>query len=297
MTEHRFGLGTDSPGQWAKNQLIGCGINLLAVFLLTWIPYFFLARSPRRWWLWSTGALIPVFVFMYIVGPVWIAPLTNKFEPIADKGLQAKITALADRAGISNPTILVKDQSPSSKLPNAQVRGILATKRIVIFDTAIDQTSERELLLIVAHEMKHYVAGDMWKFVAMQMGLILLGFYSAHRLGGAAIDRFGSSWGFQSLVNPASLPLLYLAFNLVVLITTPGVNAIVRNLEHTADRFALNLTHDSGAVQSLAVRYMRVALVVPDPGWFSRTFRQDHPALEDRVRFAVNYHPWSDNPR
>jgi STE24 endopeptidase len=295
-TEHRFGLGTDSVGQWAKAQLIGCAIILLAVILLTWIPYFFLARSPRRWWLWSAAALIPVFVFIYIVGPVWIAPLTNKFEPIADKRLEAKIIALADRAGISNPTILVKDQSRSSKLPNAQVRGILATKRIVIFDTAIDQTTERELILIVAHEMKHYVAGDTWKFMAIQVGLILLAFYAVHRLGGAAVSRFGSSWGFRSLVDPASLPLLYLAFNLVVLMTTPAVNAIVRNMEHNADRFALDLTHDNGAIRSLAVKYMEVALVVPDPGWFSRTFCQDHPALEDRVRFAVNYHPWSDIP-
>jgi STE24 endopeptidase len=151
-TEHRFGLGTDSVGQWATKQLISGGINLLEVCLLTWIPYFFLARSPRRWWFWSTGALIPAVVFVFVIGPVWIAPLTNKFEPVSDKRLEAKITALADRAGISDPTILVKDQSRSSKLPNAQVRGIFATKRIVIFDTAIDQTSERELLLIVAHE-------------------------------------------------------------------------------------------------------------------------------------------------
>jgi STE24 endopeptidase len=295
-TEHRFGLGTDSPGQWAKDQVIGCAINLSAVFLLTWIPYFFLAKSPRRWWLWSTGALIPVFAFMYIVGPVWIAPLTNKFEPPADKSLEAKITALADRAGISNPTILVKDQSRSSKLPNAQVRGIFATKRIVIFDTAIDQTTERELLLIVAHEMKHYVAGDMWKFFAMQLGVVLLGFYVAHRLGGAVISRYQSSWGFKSIASPASLPLLYLAFNLAVLITTPVENAVERNIEHNADRFALDLTHDNGAVESLAIKYMQVALVVPDPGWFSRVFLLNHPALEDRVRFAVNYHPWSNNP-
>ncbi len=296
VTEHRFGLGTDSVGQWAVNQLISGGINLLEVFLLTWIPYFFLAKSPRRWWLWSTVALIPAVVLVFVIGPIWIAPLTNKFEPIQDKRLGSEITALADRAGISNTTILVKDQSRSSKLPNAQVRGILTTKRIVIFDTAIDQTSERELLLIVAHEMGHYVAGDLWKEIALQMTLVLLGFYVAHRIGGAAARRFETSWGFGSIGNMASLPLLYLSFNLVVLFSTPGTNAMSREIEHNADRFALDLTHDNDAVKSLAAKYMQAALLVADPGWFTRVFRANHPPLEDRVRFALSYHPWADSP-
>jgi Zn-dependent protease with chaperone function len=136
---------------------------------------------------------------------------------------------LAARAGISGATVLVKDQSSTSNLPNAQVRGILATKRIVIFDTMLGQTDERELLVVVAHEMGHYAHADLWKDMAIQDAFICLGLLAANGIGGAALRRFGTRWGFSSLSSVASLPLLYLSFNLVVLATTPAVNAFIRS--------------------------------------------------------------------
>jgi STE24 endopeptidase len=90
----------------------------------------------------------------------------------------------------------------------------------------------------------------------------------------------------------ASLPLLYLAFNLVVLATTPAINAFIRNIEHNTDRFALDLTHDGEAAKTVIVKYAEVALYVPDPGWFRKNFRMDHPSLDDRARFLNTYHPW-----
>jgi STE24 endopeptidase len=290
--EHHYGLGTESPGQWVKGQLIGLTIRLITVSVLTWVPYSFMRTAPRRWWLWTTLAFVPVFVFTHLVSPIWIAPLTNKFEPLSDKKLEARISSLATRAGIAGAAILVKDQSRTSTLPNAQVRGVFATRRIVIFDTMVGQTSERELLVVVAHEMGHYVAGDTWKLIAIQSGLILLTLWLTDLLGAAAIRRFESRWGFGSLSSMASLPLLYLAFNLVVLATTPALNAFIRSLEHNADRFALDLTHDSEAAKAVILKYAKVALYVPDPGWFRKSFRMDHPSLDDRARFLDTYHPW-----
>jgi STE24 endopeptidase len=294
--EHHYGLGTDSPGQWVKGQLIGLIIRLITVSLLTWVPYSFMQAAPRRWWLWTALTFVPLFIFTHLASPLWIAPLTNTFEPLSDKRLEARISSLATKAGIVGAAILVKDQSQTSTLPNAQVRGIFATKRIIIFDTMIGQTNERELLVVVAHEMGHYVAGDVWKIIALQSGLILLALWLTHLLGPPAIRRFESRWGFGSLSNIASLPLLYLAFNLVVLATTPAINAFIRNIEHNADRFALDLTHDSEAAKTVIVKYAKVALYVPDPGWFRKNFRMDHPSLDDRARFLNTYHPWIQDP-
>jgi STE24 endopeptidase len=295
--EHEFGLGTGSVGQWAQGQLVEWLGRVVAVSFLTWIPYFFLKTTPRRWWLWSALAFVPVFVLIFLVSPIWIAPLTNNYEPLSNKPLAARIGVLADKAGIAGATILVKDESRTSTLPNAQVRGLFATKRIVIFDTAIDQTNERELLVIVAHEMGHYVHGDPWKFIAIQLSLVLLGFLGAHFLGAPAVRRFGTRWGFTSLSCPASLPLLYLSFNLVVLVTTPTVNAFIQSVEHNADVFALDLTQDKDAALGVIVKYAKAALYVPDPGWFRRNFRMDHPSLDDRARSLVTYQPGDEKPR
>ena len=116
----------------------------------------------------------------------------------------------------------------------------------------------------------------------------------AYKFGGAAIRRFELFLGIGAIGSAASLPLLYLTFNLTALITTPITNVMIRQLEHNADRFALDLTHDNDSVKSLAVKYMHAALVVPDSGWFNRVFVANHPPLEDRVRFALSYHPWAD---
>lgn len=294
--EHHFGLGTGSVGQWAIEQLVGFGVRLIAVSLLTWIPYLFLKASPRRWWLWSALAFIPIFIVIQIVAPIWIAPLTNRFTPLADKHLESKIQSLAAQAGIAGATILVKDESRTSTLPNAQVRGLFYTKRIVIFDTAVDQTSERQLLVIVAHEMGHYVANDVWKYIALQSSLLMLPLLLAHYIGAPALRRFGSRLGITTLQSVASLPLLYLTFNLVSLTTAPLVNAFIRDVERKADLFALNLTHDNTAALGLLANYAKVSLYVPNPNWIRRNFRMDHPSLDDRARTLVTYHPWTQMP-
>jgi STE24 endopeptidase len=296
VNEHHFGLGTGSAGQWIKEQLVRYVVTLIGVSLLTWIPYFFMRATPRLWWLWSAVAFLPVLILMHIVSPIWIAPLTNRFEPLADKSLEAKIDALANRAGISRATVLVKDESRTSKLPDAGVRGMFGTTRIVVNDNLIELTNERELLVVLAHEMGHYVHADVWKFIGIQAGLVLAGFSLAHWLGRVLLPSFDSKWGFSSLSSIASLPLLYLAFNLAVVATTPVVNAFIRNVEHNADLFALDLTHDNDAAMSVIRKAAKLYWYVPNPGWFRRNFRTDHPPLDERARFLVSYHPQEAKP-
>ena len=296
VNEHRFGLGTGSPGQWMKEQFVGYVATLIVVSLLTWVPYFFMRATPRLWWLWSAVAFVPVFILIQVVSPIWIAPLTSRFEPLADKSLEAKIDALAARAGVSRPTILVKDESRTSKLPNAGVRGMFGTTRIVFNDNLIEMTDERELLVVLAHEIGHYIHADVWKFISIQAGLLLAGFWLAHWLGRPAISRFESRFGFSSLSSIASLPLLYLAFNLAVLVTTPAVNAFIRNVEHNADLFAIDLTHDNEAAMSVIRKAAKLYWYVPNPGWFRRNFRTDHPPLDERARSLVTYQPKDLSP-
>lgn len=233
----------------------------------------------------------------FFVSPIWIAPLSNSYASLSDKPLTSKINALAANTGISGATTFVKDESRTWTLPNAHIRGLFTTKRIVIFDTAIDQTSQRELLVIVGHEMGHYVHDDLWKLITIQSGLILLGLLGAHWLAAASKGRFGIRWGFISLTCPASLPLLYLSFNLVALVSTPAINTFIRSVEHNADVFALDLTHDNDAALSLITEYAKTSLYVPNPDWFTRNFRMDHPSLEDRAQSLLTYHPWHKNPQ
>ena len=144
VRQHAYGLSNQTFGKWLSDSLIGLAISLVVGFLLLWIPYLLLKRSPRRWWLYTGLLSVPFLILMILVQPVWIDPLFNKFGPMKNKELEAKILALADRAGIEGGRVYEVAKSEDTKALNAYVTGFGNTKRIVLWDTAIDRMNENE---------------------------------------------------------------------------------------------------------------------------------------------------------
>ena len=97
--QHAFGLSNQTLGKWFGDQLKGLLIGVVAGFLFLWVPYLLLKKSPSRWWLYTGLLAIPFLILVILVTPVWIDPIFNKFGPMNNKGLEAKILALADKAG------------------------------------------------------------------------------------------------------------------------------------------------------------------------------------------------------
>ena len=157
--------------------------------LVLWVPYLLLRKSPRRWWLYTGLAMIPFIIVGNLVAPIWIAPLFNTFEPMHDKALEARILALADRAGIEGSRVFEVNKSVDTKTLNAYVAGIFSTRRIVLWDTIIKRMTERELLFVMGHEMGHYVLWHMWYLVALSSLLIVASLYAAYRTAGLVIPR------------------------------------------------------------------------------------------------------------
>jgi Zn-dependent protease with chaperone function len=291
---HAYDQSSQTLAKWGSDQAIGLAVGAVATALVIWIPFLLIKRSPRRWWLWSSVALTPVVIIAFVVTPLWIAPLFNHFTPLPDSPLKAKIVAEAARGGLNDATILKMDQSTDSKTFGAYVSGLGGSERIVLFDTALTALDEGEILFVVGHEMKHYLMSDVWKLVGINAGLMLGGFFVVDWLGRAAIRRWASTFGFTDLADPAALPLLFLIFGLVSLVVTPVLYGVTRHIEHEADRFGLEMTHDNRAAASAFIKRQNEAMGVPYPGWLERTFRLDHPSLGDRITFANEYHPWEE---
>ena len=291
---HAYDQSNQTLGKWTHDQVIGLVVQLIIVALLVWIPFLLIRRSPKRWWLWSTAALTPILIVGIVLSPVLISPLFNTFTPLPDGTLKTNIEAEVARAGLDDPTILKMDRSTDSKTFGAYVTGLGGTARIVIYDTALTSLDDREILVVVGHETKHYLLDDVWKIVGAYVGLMLIGFFAVDRLARAAIRRWSGRFGFTELSDPAALPLLLFVFGLVSLVATPILNATSRHIEHEADRFGLELTHDNHAAASVFIKRNNEAMGVPYPGWLERTFRLDHPSLGDRITFANEYHPWDE---
>jgi STE24 endopeptidase len=292
LREHEYGLSNQSFGQWFGDSLKSLMVMVVSGLLLVWIPYLLIKKSPQRWWLYAGIAAMPVMTLFMLVQPIWIAPLFNEFGPMQDKVLEAEILQLADRAGIDGSRVFEVNKSEDTEAVNAYVGGFLNTKRIVLWDTLVEKLDRDQVLAVMAHEMGHYVRGDIWKLIVLFSGLILVALYAIYRVIPTLIRRFHSRFGFDEAADIASLPLIVLLLTASSLVLAPVAMAYTRHIEHEADRFGLELTRDNHAMASALLFLQQENLVNPDPGPLYRLWRAWHPVLADRIRFANNYRPW-----
>lgn len=120
---HSFGLSNQTFQKWAHDEGVRLVLSVAVGTMLMWLPYLLLKKSPRRWWLYTWLAMIPVVFIGLIIQPIWIAPLFNDFSPMQDKALEADILALAARAGIEDGRVYEVAKSADTNALNASVHG------------------------------------------------------------------------------------------------------------------------------------------------------------------------------
>ena len=172
--------------------------------------------------------------------------------------------------------------------------GLGPTNRIILNRDIYKTANPDQIEFTVGHELKHYLKGDNYKALAIIAGLMLAGFWLTDRLGLAWLARFSEPFGFAELKDPASLPLLVLILTLFWLCVTPFFNLIARHIEHEADRFGLELTHESRPMSQIFANYITRDHEVADWDIFFVIFRATHPSNAERIRFGNTYHPWDE---
>ena len=282
---------------WTKGELISYAISGFVV----WGLYGLIRRSPRRWWLWGWLATVPLVVFLVFIEPVVLAPMFNKFEPLAGRnaGLVTEIGRVTARGGLDIPRDRMFLMLASEKVNalNAYVSGVGASKRVVVWDTTIAKLNTGQILFVFGHEMGHYVLGHLW----MGMGLACLGIlaflFVSYLLLQRVLERWGPRWSIRSLDDWASLPVLILTMSVFSFIGSPVSSAFSRMMEHDADIYGLEVIHgvvpDSSQVAAQSFHILgEVGLSDPDPSPLIEFWMYDHPSIRDRVRFAAEYDPW-----
>jgi Zn-dependent protease with chaperone function len=236
--------------------------------------------------------MIPFLIFVMLISPVWVDPLFNDFGPMGDKELEAKIISLAERAGIEGGRVYEVNKSVDTKAVNAYVTGFGGTKRIVLWDTILAKLEEAELLVVMGHEMGHYVLGHVTKSILFASFLTMITLYAAYRFSNGLIRRYRHRFGFDELSDVASLPLLLLLASLFALLITPAALAFSRYHEREADKFALEITRNNHAAAMAFVKLQEENLAVPRPGMLFKLWRSSHPPIGERIEFCNEYRPW-----
>jgi len=294
LRQHAYNLSNQSAGQWLGDWAKGVMVGAVVSALTLWVPYLLLRVSPRRWWLWSGLATVPLGVLALLVGPVWIAPLFDDFGPMHDRALEARLLVVAQRAGIEGSRVYEVNKSEDTKLVNAYVTGIGGTKRIVLWDTMLERLEPDEIVFVLAHEMGHFVLHHTLAVILGAALLATLSLFAVHRVAGRLIGRHARRFGFDRVSDVASLPLLVLVGGVVSFLVMPAALAYSRWQEHEADRFALELTRDNHAGAMVFVRLQQENLGVPRPGLLYTLWRGSHPSFGSRVEFANSYRPWDE---
>jgi len=294
VRQHAYGMSNQSLGQWLGDSAIGLGVTIVIAAPFFWVPLLLIRRLPRAWWL-ATGALVVPFGFLIaFVQPIWIDPLTDDFGAMRDPQLEQRVLSLAGRAGIEGARVFEVAKSEDTNAVNAYVTGFGATKRIVLWDTLLQKLSPEQTLVVMAHEMGHYVLRHVVIAICVIAAILTLALAVIDRAARAVLRRSGARLGLRGLADPAALPLVLMLAGVVGFLFIPLGLAFSRYQEHEADRFALELTRDNRACAGAFVALQTENLGYPRPAAWFVWLRADHPTLGERVDFCNAYRPWEN---
>lgn len=229
-------------------------------------------RFPRRWWL---GAA-PVFVGLGALF-AFIFPYLSPTEPLDRPDLQADARRYAQQQGTEPVPVRVQDVSDFTNTPNAYAVGFGPTKRIVFWNTLLDDRfSDGEVRVVLAHELGHHSQGHIPEGLA---------WYALFAVPGAWLIALATRRR-GGMANPAAVPLSLLVLVVLDLLSTPVYNVISRHMETEADWLALETTHDPGSAEALFRHFTIESLNDPDPPTWSYVLFDSHPTIKERIALA-----------
>jgi STE24 endopeptidase len=299
--ERVYGLSVQGWGSWFWDWTKGEILALILSTLLVWILYGIMRKSRRLWWFWFWLICLPIFLVLFFLSPLVIDPMFHKFEPLQQKdpALTAALEKMVQRAGQDIPPQRMFWMGAGEKTTalNAYVTGFGASKRIVVWDTTIARMNTPQIVFVAGHEMGHYVLGHIPKGIAFFSVLFFVVFYIGYRLIGWMLAKWGEGWGIRELGDWASYPALLLLLSIIVAIVQPIASTYSRHTEHQADQYGLEVTHgltpDSSQIAAQAFNILGdVNLSDPEPSRLRIFLFYDHPAIPDRIQFALDYRPW-----
>lgn len=272
------GLTEQGWGGWLRDLAVNEAVTMVATGLVIVVVVGSSRRWPRRWPAVAAGvvgALVMLGSFAY---PVVVEPLSNDFRPLADDELRTEILAVAQREGVAVDEVLVSDASRRTTTYNAYVSGFGATRRVVLFDTLVEQVDRDEVLSVVAHELGHarhddVLVGSSLGALGAVAGVGLLAWLLGRRRGPGAAGAD----------DPAVVPRMLALVAVATLAASPVQSTISRAIETRADVAALSATGDPESFEELQRRLAVRSLNDPNPPAWSQFWFGSHPTLLERV--------------
>jgi STE24 endopeptidase len=278
--ESRFGFNKTTLSLYFSDKLKGLILGIMIGGPFLYVVLWLMQATGEYWWIWAFVFIAMFQLLMIIIFPTFIAPWFNKFEPLPSGELRDRIMALAKQIGFKASGIFVMDGSKRSAHSNAYFTGIGKAKRIVLFDTLIEQMTIDQGLAVLAHEMGHYKMKHIRRMMLVQSVILFVGLYFLGRL--VNYEPVFTGFGLQPS-NHAALVLFSLISGPFTFYLGPLVNLLSRKHEYEADRFAA-ITLGNGKPMEEALINLTVknlSNLTPHP-WYS-AYHYSHPTPTERI--------------
>jgi len=259
-----------------KTAILVLLIGTPLILLVLWI----MEHAGNLWWLYVWLTWLGFSIVMMWAYPAFIAPFFNKFRPLENEELKQRIESLLERNGFANQGIFVMDGSARSTHGNAYFTGLGKNKRIVFFDTLLDELKHDEIEAVLAHELGHFKCNHIVKRIGVLgsiflAGLALLGWLIQN-------DGFFTGLGVENASSYMALVLFVIVSPAFTFILQPMFSWISRQHEFEADDFAASQAHSVNLVQALVKLYKENAnTLTPDPLYSA--FHDSHPPAPIRI--------------
>jgi STE24 endopeptidase len=280
--ENRYGFNTITLKLWVADFCKSAVISIILISLLTGGAFFLIYKNPHLWWLWVWVFFATVTLVLMYISPYVIEPLFYKFKPVSKEGLEEDIRRLMEKAGMEVSRVMEVDASRRSRHSNAYFTGIGRVKRIVLFDTLLEQMDNREVLAILAHEAGHWKKGHLLKTLVLTEAGSLVGMFVAFHL----LQWHGLPMllGYEEGISFAGkLVILGFIASLASFFLAPFSSWLSRRHERQADSFAVELTGTPDALASALIKLSRENLSNLHPHPLYARIYYSHPPMVERV--------------
>lgn len=265
-----------------KHSAVGFALGAPILFAALW-----LMRGAGDYWWFYLWVIWSVFnIIMLAVYPTFIAPLFNKFTPLADESLKTRIEALLTKCGFKSQGLFVMDGSTRSGHGNAYFTGFGSSKRVVFFDTLLEKLNVDEIEAVLAHELGHFKHHHVIKRIAMLFGLSFLGLALLGWL--VKQDWFFSGLGVTQTSTYMALLLFMLVAPVFMFLLRPMMASYSRKNEFEADDYAAKNANANDLVHALVKLYRdNASTLTPDP--LHSAFYDSHPPASLRIAKLAAY--------
>jgi STE24 endopeptidase len=280
VVDERFGFNKMTRAMFfsdlVKHSLVGLVLGAPLLFAALWL----MQGAGDLWWLYLWVLWSGFNLLMLAVYPTVIAPLFNKFSPLADEALKTRIESLLARCGFKSQGLFVMDGSRRSSHGNAYFTGFGAAKRVVFFDTLLDRLDANEIEAVLAHELGHF----KHKHVIKRIALMFIVSFAGLALLGWLVNQpwFYSGLGVAEKSNHMALLLFILVSPVFTFLLRPLLASYSRQNEFEADAYAAQHSDSKYLIEALVKLYRdNASTLTPDP--LHSAFYDSHPPASIRI--------------